>query len=186
MMHMDIVYDKKTIILHWLCAFLIIGLWSVAQTIDWFPKGTLRIWIRSLHIFLGALLAITIAYRVYCRITAGTTLHPLSSGWRQKISKSMHHLLYLLMIVTVILGLLNTWVRGDNLFNVFRLPAFAPGNSDLRHQVEDLHALAANALAVVASLHACVGLAHHFILKDAVLSRMLPEKTIKRDASSLT
>ena len=73
----------------------------------------------------------------------------------------------------MLLGLFNTWVRGDNLFDAFSLPSFAPGNKPLRHQVEDLHALAANALLAVAALHAAAALAHHFIFKDAVLRRML-------------
>jgi len=170
------VYDKKTIALHWLSALLIIGLWCAGQSIDWFPKGTPRVWIRSLHILFGTLLAITIVYRLWWRATAGTKLPPAATGWQQTVAKSTHHVLYLVIISTVLLGLFNTWVRGDNLFDLFRLPEFDPGNKDLRQEVEDLHGLAANILLAIAAFHAAAGLAHHFILKDSVLSRMLPGK----------
>jgi len=173
---MNNVYDKKTIALHWLSALLIIGLWCVGQSIDWFPKGSARVWVRSLHILFGALLAITIVYRLWWKLTGSTKLPPATTGWQQTLAVSMQHMLYLVILATVLLGLFNTWVRGDNLFDLFRLPEFAPGNKDLRHEVEDLHGLAANILLVLAALHSAAGLAHHFILKDTVLARMLPTK----------
>ncbi|MFZ6689971.1 cytochrome b [Undibacterium sp. SXout11W] len=172
-------YDHKTIALHWLTAILIIGLWCVGQSIDWFPSGTPRVWVRSLHILFGSVLALVFAYRLWWRISAGTKLPPASMGWQQTLAKSIHHLLYLLIGATVLLGLFNTWVRGDNLFDLFRLPSFAPGDKAFRHQVEDIHALAANILLGIAALHAAAALVHHFIFKDAVLKRMLMGGTEK-------
>ena len=170
---MDNHYDSKTIVLHWLTAILIIGLWCVGQSIDWFPSGTPRVWVRSLHILFGSILAFVFAYRLWWRISAGKKLPPASVGWQQTLAKSIHHFLYLLIGTTELLGLLNTWVRGDNLFDVLSLPSFAPGDKPFRHQVEDIHALAANVLLGVAAFHAAAALVHHFIFKDAVLKRML-------------
>ena len=80
----------------------------------------------------------------------------------------------MLLIATVALGLANVWVRGDTLFGLVTVPAFDPGNRALRETVEDWHGLAANILLVVAALHSAAAVAHHFILKDDVLRRMLP------------
>lgn len=86
-----------------------------------------------------------------------------------RLARGLHHLLYLAMITVLLLGVANTWVRGDNIFNLFRIPAGDAANKVLRGKVEELHALAANLLIALAGLHAAAGLAHHYLLKDSVL-----------------
>jgi cytochrome b561 len=54
------------------------------------------------------------------------------------------------------------------------VPAFDPANKALRHLIGDWHALAANAILILAGVHAAAALFHHFILRDGVLRRMLP------------
>ena len=90
------------------------------------------------------------------------------------IARFTHWLLYGLLIVAVVLGGANVWVRGDPIFNVFRIPAYDPGNRDLMHLVGGWHALATNAVVIVAGIHAAAALFHHLILRDATLRRMLP------------
>lgn len=169
-------YDALTIRLHWLSAALVLGLWCVGQAIDWFPKGAPRVWVRSSHIALGILLLAIIAYRLYWRRTGASHLPapPNMSIGQVRLATGLHHLLYLAMITVLLLGVANTWVRGDNIFNLFRIPAWDPTNKALRGNVEELHALAANLLIALAGLHAAAGLAHHYLLKDSVLQRMLP------------
>ena len=48
------------------------------------------------------------------------------------------------------------------------------------------HALAANAILIVAGLHAAAALFHHFILRDATLRRMLPLGNPLTERQSLT
>jgi cytochrome b561 len=170
-------YDSRTVCLHWLTAGLVITLWCLGQTIDWFPRGSARIFARSTHIGLGALLALIVLVRIWWRSTAGERLAPLGSRSVQSLAKSMHIALYLVLPATVALGLANTWVRGDNLFNLYRIPSFAPGDKALRASVEDYHAFAANLLLIMAALHAAAGLAHQYFLKDGTLNRMLPTRT---------
>jgi cytochrome b561 len=67
-----------------------------------------------------------------------------------------------------------TWARGDSIFNVFTIPKMVPGDPALEHQISDWHALAANALLIVAGVHAAAALFHHYILRDETLRRMLP------------
>jgi len=167
-------YDRKTIWLHWLTAILVLSLWCLGQTIDWFPRGAPRIAARSLHICAGAVLGMLLLYRIWWRSTAGARLPPADVGLLQLLAKTAHWLLYLLLIATVALGIFNTWVRGDNLFGLLKIAAFDPGNKALRTTVEDCHALAANVLLALAAAHAAAALLHHYFLKDQVLRRMLP------------
>jgi len=170
------IYDIRSIRLHWITAALVIALWCLGQTIDWFPKGNIRIAARSVHICLGAVLGLILCYRLWWRVGGGRRLPPTGPGMVQALSTVVHFALYATLLGAVALGVANAWVRGDNLFNLFTVPAFDPGNKALRGQVEDLHALLANVLLGLAGFHAVSGVAHHFIWKDDVLRRMLPTK----------
>jgi cytochrome b561 len=165
-------YDQRTIQLHWLTAILVIALWSLGQTIDWFPKGLARTSARSTHISLGIALTVVIAYRLWWRATAGRRLPQSDRGWLGTVAVVTHRLLYLGLCTTVLLGIANAWIRGDNLFNLIAFPASDPGNEPLRGLIEDWHGLSADALLIVAAIHASAGLVHHFVMRDGVLMRM--------------
>jgi cytochrome b561 len=167
-------YDSKTIWYHWLSAGLIFSLWIIGQTIDFFPKGTPRITVRSMHITFGVILAVLLIFRIVWKNKSGVKLPSAIPGILGRLSTGAHHALYALITVTVIVGLSATWIRGDNIFNLFQIPAFDPGNKELRKQVVDIHELLANSLLILAILHGMIAMWHHWIKKDDVLKRMLP------------
>jgi cytochrome b561 len=169
-------YDRRTIGLHWVTVVLVVALWCLGQTIDWFPRGAPRIAARSCHITIGATLLLVLAVRLWWRATAGRRLPQALKDRSQAIASALHGLLYLLVLAAVALGVANVWTRGDTWFHLLTVPQFDPGNKDLVERVEDLHALAANVLAATAALHAAMALVHHHILKDGVLRRMLPRR----------
>jgi len=167
-------YDRRTILFHWLSALLVVGLWAVGQCIDFFPKGTPRITVRSLHITIGVLLGALLVARVLWRVRSGSKLPAADAGALGQAAIGVHHLLYLLLSATVLIGMACVWIRGDNLFNLFTVPAFDPANKALRHDAVELHETAANALLIVAGLHAAAAVWHHRVRKDGVLRRMWP------------
>lgn len=175
--HDPLNYDSRSIRLHWVTAALVAVLWCLGQTIDWFPKGDIRIAARSAHILLGAVLALILAYRIWWRVSDGRRLPPAGSGIEAALARLTHFALYAILFVTIVFGVANAWVRGDNLFNLYTIPAFDPQDKALRRQVGDLHAWLANTLLCLAALHAAAALAHHFIRKDGVLRRMLPARS---------
>ena len=67
-------YDRRTVVLHWITAALVVALWLLGQTIDWFPKGTPRVFARSTHISLGVALALVLVARVSWRL-GGRAIH---------------------------------------------------------------------------------------------------------------
>lgn len=166
-------YDSRTIALHWTVAVIVAFLWCLGQAIDWFPQGMPRIGARSVHIVLGAGLLALVLVRLRWRMTRGRRLPAELKNGPQRLASAGHVLLYVLLVAAGVLGVANVWVRGDSIFQLFSIPELDPGNEDLREQVGDLHALAVNALAIVAGLHAAVALYHHGILNDGVLRRML-------------
>jgi cytochrome b561 len=167
-------HAPTTIWLHWATAGLVALLWVIGQTIDFAPSGNLRVDYRSVHIVLGIALAGVLAVRIFWRLTRGGMLPPLDTGPMLLIAQMTHLALYALMLAAVCLGVANVWVRGDSLFNLVTVPAFAPGNTALRKTVEGWHALATNAVVIVAGVHASAALFHHLVLRDSTLRRMLP------------
>ena len=166
-------YDTPTIVFHWLTAALVAILWIIGQTVD-FPGGALRVDYRSLHIVLGVVLTFVLLARLFWRIWRGLTMPPDRHRLLALAAKAIHWLLYLLLITTLGLGVTYEWARGDSIFNLFRIPSFAPGDRSLVHMIGGWHSLAANAVLIVAGVHALAALSHHYVLRDEVLVRMAP------------
>jgi cytochrome b561 len=153
---------------------LVAGQWLGAHAIDWFPRGGPRTDARSLHILFGVLLAIVILWRLVWRRAGGRRLPPSDQGLLRWLALLVHVGLYALVIATVGLGVINAWVRGDSLFGLFSIPQLAGVSKDQRGQIEDVHGLCANAILVLAGLHASAALWHQYGRRDGVLARMIP------------
>jgi cytochrome b561 len=54
------------------------------------------------------------------------------------------------------------------------LTGLAPRDRALGHDLQSWHATAANAILVLAGIHAAAALFHHYVWRDGVLRRMLP------------
>ena len=169
-------YDGKTRLLHWLSALFIVTLWLTGEFLDWVPRGTPRISVRSTHIAFGLLLGALLVMRVLWRRNGGVQLSPLGNVAVARASSATHYVLYMLIVAMVVSGIALVWIRGDNLFNVFIVPAFDPGNKALRHDAKELHGWIANTLLILAALHAVVAVWHQRVLKDGLLHRMWPDK----------
>lgn len=164
-------YDRRTIVLHWLTAALVVTLWGLAQVIDFFPNA-LRVYPRSAHILLGVALLMIYVMRVVWRTTNGRALPPADRGLRGLAAKAAHYGLYALVAAALLLGLSYEAVRADNILNLFRLPSVAPGDKDLRNLLGDWHGTAANAVLILAGVHAAAALFHQYVLRDNLLRRM--------------
>jgi cytochrome b561 len=169
-------YDRTTILLHWAVALLVVAQWLGGTTIDWWPRGPWRVDARSLHIISGSVLLVLFVTRVVWRSRKGAALVQQPSRLERVASKTMHLTLYLVLGWLLFLGVSLALVRGDSIFGLFHLPALGTYTQDERHnlaeKIGDLHGFAANVLLILAGLHACAALAHHFWRKDDVLRRM--------------
>ena len=165
-------YDSATILLHWATAVLVVAQWVGAQTIDWFPRGPLRVDARSVHIVAGVLLAALVAARLLWRVTGGRRLPLADKGALNLVAKGTHWGLYALLIAMLGVGLFLAWTRGDSIFNLFSIPAFDPGNRALAHRVQEVHATIGWLILALAGLHAGAALVHRYLWRDGVLGRM--------------
>lgn len=167
-------YDGATMFFHWVTAVLVITQLVGALTIDLFPSGWMRVYARSTHITLGASLALLLVARVAWRATRGRRLPSADKGALNIVAKATHWTLYGLLAALALAGLLLTWTRGDNVFNLFRIPAFDPTDKSLSHLVQEVHGAIAWAVLALAGVHASAAVIHRCWWHDGVLARMLP------------
>jgi cytochrome b561 len=119
-------------------------------------------------------LAIVILRRLGWRWSKGVQLPNPDRSVPRILGRLMHGTLYMALIVTVALGLLNAWVRGDSLFGLFRLPKLVLDDKALVEQIGSILGLCANTLLILVGVHAAAALWHLYVLKDGVLARMIP------------
>lgn len=166
-------YDGATITFHWITAALIATLWVIGQTRFYVPAAWRHDYL-SLHIALGMTLGVVLLGRILWRATAGRHLPAIEDRLMHLAATAAHAALYLLMLGAVALGLAKVMTGGNEVFHLFAFPALAPGNRTLSHLIGGWHALAANAIMILAGVHAAAAIFHHAVLRDGVLRRMLP------------
>ncbi len=134
--------------------------------------------LRSLHILIGTLLAIALAYRAFWRRTSGIRFPPDALSVWDRTASLVHIALYLLSASVLMLGMFNAWVRGDDIFGLFHLPKYGNFTLEARHafaeRVVGFRALGANALLILSAGHAAAGLFHYAVARDGGLQRMVP------------
>jgi cytochrome b561 len=173
-----VAYSSYQKFLHWVLFGLVVGLYLLTYGPGLFPRGSAgREWVWWLHISFGLLLAAFVLARLAVRATHAPPEPPADTpAWEARLASVVHALLYLLLVAVPVAGVVLAWARGNTLsfFGIFAIPApFAPDRPFAR-QVQDIHALLANTIIILAAFHAAAALWHHFVRRDNVLRRMLP------------
>jgi cytochrome b561 len=128
------------------------------------------------HMSFGIILSAVIVARLAWRLLPGHQVAPAVSGWTEMASRAVHYLLYAMLAAEAVLGFVLRWA-GDESMSFFGLlipPPFAPFSKAAHHQLGELHELNGWAIIILAAGHAAAALYHHYVLRDRVLSRMLP------------
>ena len=169
------VYDTVSIVLHWLTAALVLTQFVLAETWDWFARPTHSTMV-VLHMSFGIVLSAVVVIRIVWRMMPGHQAAPAVTGWADIASRAVHFLLYAMLVAEAVLGFVLRWA-GDESMSFFGLllpPPFAPFSKAAQHLIEELHELNGWAIIILAAGHTAAALYHHYVLRDPVLSRMLP------------
>lgn len=170
-------YGAVTIVIHWLMALLIIGLFALGLYMTgldyyhpWYKKGP------DLHRSLGVLMLLMLLLRLLWR-----SLNPIprplgrDPAWMHRVAAAVHGALYLLLLAIAVSGYLISTAdgRGIPVFDLFILPAMLPPVEQMADRAGLVHQWLAYILMGLVALHALAALKHHFIDHDATLMRML-------------
>lgn len=167
-------YDATTIALHWTVAVLVAAQWVIGQTIDDMPKGALKLDYIGLHLTIGVLIGVTLLFRLAWRAGPGRRLPPADRAALHVLAKAIHWSLYVLIGATVALGITFAVAWGVPIYTVARIHGLAAGNRPLARALLHWHGTLADAVLILAGLHACAALIHHYLLGDRLIRRMTP------------
>ena len=171
-------YSASLRLLHWGTVLAVLITYGLTYAEGLFERGSAgREFVWWAHISFGLLVLVFVFVRIPLRVSgAAPGPSPELSRLVQLASAAAHGLLYVLLLATPIVGIYLAFLRGNEVsfFGLFAIPSPIAVNRELARQVIEVHETLANALVLLAALHALAALGHHFVLHDNVLRRMLP------------
>jgi cytochrome b561 len=170
-------YTDIAIALHWLLAIALVASFCVGLYMSDLKLSPTRIRLFSWHKWAGISILVLSAFRLGWRLAHRPPAEPASMpAWQKNVAAATHGLLYLLFFLVPLAGWAYSSAAGFPVvwFGHIPLPDFVPVDKGLADVLVDVHAVLAYTLAALVALHAGAALQHHFLLKDDVLTRMLP------------
>jgi len=168
-------YGWISIVLHWLSAIAVIGLFAVGfwmVDLNYYSE-----WYRTApyyHKSVGLILAFIILLRVIWKMRQVVPA-PLGKPIENKAAELVHRLIYLLMFSLFISGYLISTAdgRGIDVFDWFTVPSIGELIANQEDIAGLVHEWLAYSLIALAVVHAVAAIKHHLIDKDNTLKRML-------------
>lgn len=171
-------YGWLAIILHWLMAVLLFGLFGLGLYMvelsyyDAWYKGSL-----DLHKSIGVFSAILLLVRFFWRVMNITPESAAKEATllEMKAAHYGHLALYLLMALVMLSGYLISTADGRPIeaFGLFSIPALPFSIENQEDIFGDVHLYLAWTLVLVSMGHAIAAMKHHFFNKNNTLVRML-------------
>ena len=165
-------YSRLSISLHWLMLALLAAVYAVILLREGYPRGSdIREAFKAWHFSLG----LTVFALVWVRlIVRRLRPRPFPADWSERLAAAMHLALYAFMVAMPLLGWLTLSADGDpvRVFGI-GLPALVAPNELLGDRTKMIHETLGVVGYWLVGLHAAAGLAHHYLLKDDTLKRMM-------------
>ena len=170
-------FGSLSIAMHWLMLVLIVLVYSTIELRELFDKGSdPRDLLKNLHFMLGMSVFFLVWIRLAFRFMGSTpTITPEPVDYQKKAATVMHIALYVLMIITPLMGwLLLSSVGKPVPFFGTELPTLIDKSEAFKPLIKDIHETLGSAGYFLIAFHAVAALFHHYIQKDNTLTRMLP------------
>ena len=170
-------YTKTAKALHWLMAILFFGLLALGFYMHDLPLSPEKLKLYSWHKWAGVTAFLLVWLRLFWRVTHRPPALPDSMPKIMQLAAHAGHLLlYALMIAIPLSGWLMSSAKGFQTvwFGVLPIPDLIGKHKETGDLLQTVH-MGLNLLfvAVIAG-HIGAALKHHFIDKDDILKRMLP------------
>jgi len=177
-------YGWVTIILHWLVAATVIGLFALGYWMvdlgyydPWYKQGP------ELHKSIGVLLFMVMVMRTLWRINQITPYSIATHSHNErKLGKLVHGFLYSALFILMLSGYLISTADGRDIevFQLISIISLGELFTDQEDLAGTIHKYLAYILLFTVAIHALAALKHHFIDKDKTLVRMLGNRTTKQ------
>jgi cytochrome b561 len=132
---------------------------------------------RQMHETTGILIFAIVLARILWRTIDATPEGPPMEPWMKYSAKLAHVALYALLIAIPLTAIVGAWFEGHPLtvLGAGDFGPLLPQAHDVGQAVSYVHAILGNVIIWAAGLHAIAALFHHFVLRDKVLTSMLPD-----------
>lgn len=169
-------YTLPAIVLHWLCAALIVGLVALGTTMTGLPNGVLKLRTYNWHKWAGATFLALTLLRLAWRATHAPPPLPPMPAWQRRAAAAVQAGMMGLFVVVPLLGWAYSSAVGYPLvwFGVLPLPDWVPQDRALADALKPWHGRAAWLLVLLAALHAAAAAQHQWIARDGLMRRMAP------------
>jgi len=169
-------YSIAAKILHWLVAALVVALIPIGLTMADLQPGPLQDRLYVLHESFGVTLLALMILRTANRLRGAPPPYPTLSRGERVASAAVHHLLYLLLLATPIVGwlALSAYGLGPSFFGLANLPALLAKDEPLSKILFRFHEAGGLTIGGLALVHVAGALRHALVKRDDVLWRMLP------------
>lgn len=171
-------YGVITQLFHWSIAILFIVNFYLVYRRDYIPESDpANLNYILLHKAIGVLvLGLGILFLCWKVVNIKPHLPPEMTKIEKTLAPSVHHLLWLLILLMPITGLLMSIFGGrpTHFFGLFTIPGLSEPNPEWGSFFHSTHQLLSYLIIGLVSLHVAAALRHHFWLRDNVLRGMLP------------
>lgn len=158
---------------------------GIGLYVDDLPVSLERLQWLSRHKSWGFVILVLVLLRLAWRLFNPPPRLPSSMSRRmQSIAIGTHVALYVLLIATPLAGWAHASASGFgvNVFGWFALPDVVARDRDTSEWFRVVHGGLVTVLAAVVVVHIAAALRHALILKDEVMSRMLPRNAGRKNA----
>ena len=173
----DTRYGPVTQALHWATAILVVvayiygpggseqRVYSIARNFD-----------RQLHETLGVCVFLLVVMRVLWRMVDIQPDPPPVPRWMDIAAKVTQWALYLLLFALPATAIAGAWLEGHplTLLAGMEIPPVVGLSHDVGATIATIHTWLGDAILWLAGFHSLAAIYHHVILKDGVLTSMLP------------
>lgn len=162
---------------HWIVALAILGLLAVGWTLyfEALPESAEK-GVRDLHKAFGTVILVFGLWRVGYRLILGfpSAAAEMPAG-QLLLSKVVHYLLLAMVVIMPASGFFKSLFAGRtiDMFGLFTIGTSDTKNDAIADIASSIHFFAGIAISVIVVLHIAAALKHHFMDRDATLTRML-------------
>lgn len=176
-------YTAVAKLLHWLIAVLVFVMFPLAWTMGDF-SGVQKFRLYNLHKSIGITILALMTLRLFWRsVQAAPALTASAPKWERIVAYLGHFALYAALFVMPLSGwaMISASDKPSVLFGATAFPLI-PWLSDLPPDqkktlseiFKSIHEFTANVLLFLIIIHVAAALRHAFVLRDGIMSRMLP------------
>lgn len=177
-------YGSVSKFLHWAMFLILLGMVVLGFYMHDLPRSPDRNELYGLHKSIGIIVLFLAFIRLVWRARNPIPELPADSGKLEKAgAHGAHMLLYLVMFILPISGWIGSSYAGFevSVFGLFTMPDLVGADKPMSEILHEVHEILVFTLITLFVIHVAAAYFHHFVRKDDILKRMLPDHGRKEE-----